>query len=270
MATLCGLRRRGYPPEAIRDFCEKIGVSKAFSVIDYSLLEACIRDNLNQNAPRAMAVLRPVKLVVDNYPAGKTEEITVEVNPNRPGDGTRKTVFSREIFIEADDYSENPPKGYFRLTPGLEVRLKGAYVVKCTGADKDENGRILAVHCTYDPETAGGNTPDGRKVKGTIHWVSAENAADCEIRLYSRLFLTENPSGEEAGEDFTANLNPDSLEILTGCKLEKQLLWAKAGDTFQFMRQGYFCADPDSSGGACPRPVFNRTVALKDSFAGKK
>ncbi|MDR1892651.1 MAG: glutamine--tRNA ligase/YqeY domain fusion protein [Oscillospiraceae bacterium] len=267
MATLCGLRRRGYPPEAIRDFCEKIGVSKAFSVIDYSLLEACVRDNLNQNAPRAMAVLRPIKLIVDNYPEDQTEEITVEVNPNRPGDGMRKTIFSREIFIETDDYSENPPKGYFRLTPGLEVRLKGAYIVKCTGADKDENGQILAVHCAYDPATTGGNTPDGRKVKGTIHWVSAQNAADCEIRLYSRLFLTENPSGEEAEEDFTVNLNPDSLAVLTGCKIERQLLTAKAGDTFQFMRQGYFCADPDSTG---ERLVFNQTVALKDSFAAKK
>ena len=267
MSTLCGMRRRGYPPEAIRDFCEKIGVSKAYSVIDYALLEACVRDRLNQSADRAMTVLEPLRLIIDNYPEGETEEIEVEINPNQPELGTRKTLFSRELFIERDDFCEEPPKGYFRLSPGREVRLKGAYLVQYASCEKDEAGNITAVHCTYDPASKGGNAPDGRKVKGTIHWVARENALDAEIRLYDRLFRVENPSDETGVSDFAENLNPESLRVLTGCKVERDVAAAKPGDTFQFMRQGYFCADLDSTP---EHPVFNRTAALKDSWAKQK
>ncbi len=267
MATICGMRRRGYPAEAIRDFCEKIGVSKAFSVIDMALLESCVRDNLNMNAERAMTVLRPVELVIDNYPDDLIEEIEVEVNPNKPEDGTRKTYFSKHIFIESDDFCEEPPKGYFRLCPEREVRLKGAYFIKYVSCEKDENGNITKIHCTYDPETKGGNAPDGRKVKGTIHWVSKENSCDATVNLYDRLFLVENPSDEETNGEFCSNINPESLTVLNGCKIEKDLASAKAGDKFQFMRQGYFCADKEST---AEHPIFNRTVALKDSWAKKK
>lgn len=263
MSTLCGMRRRGYTPAAIRDFCERIGVSKANSVIDFSLLEACIREDLNKTAPRAMAVLRPIKLIIDNYPEGQVEEIEVEVNPENPEMGKRTVEFSRELYIEEDDFMEEAPKKYFRLSPGREVRLKGAYYVTCTGCDKDENGNVTAVHCTYDPETRGGDAPDGRKVKGTIHFVSAAHAIDAEVRLYDRLFTAENPSDETGVTDFTDNLNKESMVVLDNAKLESNLRKLKAGDTFQFLRLGYFCVDNDSTP---ERPVFNRTVALKDSW----
>ncbi len=267
MATLCGMRRRGYPAAAIRDFCEKIGVSKAYSVIDYALLESCVRDNLNLNAERAMAVVRPIEVVIDNYPEGQSEVISVDINPNKPELGTRDVVFSKRIFIERDDFCEEPPKGYFRLCPDKEVRLKGAYFVRYLSCEKDENSEVVRVHCSYDPETKGGNAPDGRKVKGTIHWVSADNCVDAEVRLYDRLFLVENPSDEEGVGDFSENLNPNSMEIVTNCKIEKDLANRMAGETFQFMRQGYFCIDPDSTP---DHPVFNRTVPLKDSWAKKQ
>lgn len=263
MSTLCGMRRRGYTPEAIRDFCERIGVSKANSVIDFAMLEACVRDDLNKKAPRAMAVLNPIKLIVDNYPEGKTEMIEVEINPEDPSMGMRNVEFSRELYIEAEDFREEAPSKYHRLVPGREVRLKGAYYVTCTGCDKDENGNITAVHCTYDPESRGGQTPDGRKVKGTIHFVSAAHAIDAEIRLYDRLFNVENPSDETGVNDFTDNLNPDSMIVVKNAKLESNLKSAKVGDKFQFLRTGYFCKDKDSTE---EMPVFNRTAALKDSW----
>ena len=266
MASLCGMRRRGFPPEAIRDFCERIGVSKAFSVIDYVLLEACVRENLNQNAPRAMAVLHPLKVVIDNYPADRGEEIEMEVNPEKPEMGMRKVMFSREIYIEQDDFMENPVKKYFRLYPGGEVRLKSAYFVKCVSYDKDEDGNVTCVHCTYDPKSSGGNSPDGRKVKGTIHWVSAKHAVKAEVRLYDRLFNVENPSDEGETDDFVKNLNPNSVVVLKDCVIEKELKSAKPGDVFQFMRQGYFCIDKTSTQ---DHIVINRTVALKDSWKKK-
>ncbi len=266
MATICGLRRRGYPAEAIRDFCERIGVAKANSVVDFALLEACVRDNLNQNAPRAMAVLRPLKVIVDNYPEGKTEPIEVDINPNKPELGKTSVTFSKEIYIEQDDFAMEPPKGFFRLCPAREVRLKGAYFLKFASLDTDENGNITAVHCTYDPESYGGESPDGRKVKGTLHWVSATECADVTVNLYDRLFMVENPSNEVGVTHFTETLNPNSVETLKGCKIDRSLLSAKVGETFQFMRQGYFCVDPDSTEDAL---IFNRTVALKDSWAKK-
>lgn len=266
MATICGIRRRGYPAEAVRAFVDKIGVSKAYSVIDYALLESCVRDNLNENADRAMAVLHPLKVVIDNYLENKTEEISVEVNPSKPEKGKRSVTFSREIYIERDDFMLNPPGKYFRLCPEKEVRLKGAYYIKYASHETDEDGNITVVHCTYDPESYGGDTPDGRKVKGTLHWVDAGNCIDAEVRLYDRLFNVPNPSDEEGVSSFAENLNPDSLKILNGCKLDKSLCGVKPGDTFQFMRQGYFCVDTDST---TEHIVFNRTVALKDSFVKK-
>ena len=266
MATICGMRRRGYPAPAIREFVDKIGVSKAYSVIDYALLESCVRDYLNENAERAMAVLRPLKVVIDNYPEGKTEEIEIDINPAKPELGKRSVIFSREIYIEQDDFMLDPPGKYFRLCPAKEVRLKGAYFIKYASHESDENGNISVVHCTYDPDSFGGETPDGRKVKGTLHWVSEQNCIDAELRLYDRLFNVPNPSDEEGVSSFADNLNPDSLTVLTGCKLDKSLSDLKPGQTFQFMRQGYFCVDPDST---ADMPVFNRTVALKDSFAKK-
>ena len=267
MATLCGMRRRGYPAEAIRNFVEKIGVSKAYSVIDYALLESCVRDYLNQHAARTMAVLRPLKVIIDNYPEGKTEEIAVEINPNDPAAGKRTVPFTRELYIEADDFMLDPPGKYFRLCPEKEVRLKGAYYIKYASHETDASGNITAVHCTYDPESFGGETPDGRKVKGTLHWVSAAHAVDATVRLYDRLFNVENPSDEEGVDSFADNLNPQSLLTLTHCKLDAETAAAQPGQTFQFMRQGYFCADLDST---AENPVFNRTVALKDSFQPKQ
>ncbi len=267
MATICGMRRRGYPAEAVRAFVDKIGVSKAYSVIDYALLESCVRDYLNENADRAMAVLRPLKIVIDNYPEGQTEEIAVEVNPNKPEKGTKTVTFSREIYIEQDDFMLDPPGKYFRLCPTKEVRLKGAYYIKYASHETDEQGNITTVHCTYDPESRGGETPDGRKVKGTLHWVSADHCATATVRLYDRLFNVENPSDEEGVSSFADNLNPESLTVLENCKIDASLANAQVGDTFQFMRQGYFCVDKDSTK---ENIVFNRTVALKDSFAKKK
>ncbi len=266
MATICGMRRRGYPAEAVRDFVDKIGVSKAYSVIDYALLESCVRDYLNENADRAMAVLRPLKVVVDNYPDNKTEVIELDVNPNKPELGKTKVYFSKEIYIEADDFMLDPPGKYFRLCPQKEVRLKGAYFIKYASHETDQDGNITVVHCTYDPESFGGETHDGRKVKGTLHWVNANSCVDAEVRLYERLFNVPNPSDEDGVSSFADNLNPESLTVLKGCKLDKAYSDVKAGDKFQFMRQGYFCADKDSKHGAL---VFNRTVALKDSFQKK-
>ena len=267
MATICGMRRRGYPSQAVRAFVDKIGVSKAYSVIDYALLESCVRDYLNENADRAMAVLRPLKVVIDNYPEGKQEQIEVDVNPNKPEQGKTSVTFSREIFIEDDDFMLDPPGKYFRLCPAKEVRLKGAYFVKYASHEEDENGNITVVHCTYDPESRGGEAPDGRKVKGTLHWVSANNCISAEVRLYDRLFNVENPSDEEGVSSFADNLNPESLTVLTDAVIDASLKDVSVGDTFQFMRQGYFCVDKDST---AEKIVFNRTVALKDSFAKKK
>ncbi len=262
MATICGMRRRGYPAAAIRDFINRVGVSKAYSVVDFGLLEACVRDNLNKNAPRCMAVLRPLKVIIDNYPEDKTEELELPVNQDRPEMGTRKITFSKELFVEQEDFMIEPVKKYFRLFPGNEVRLRGAYFVRCVGYDTDENGNVTAVHCTYDPESRGGNSPDGRKVKGTLHWVSAKDSVPFEARLYDRLFNAENPSDESKGS-FKDNLNPDSLVVLDGCRLEGGLSDVKIGDTFQFMRQGYFCVDKSS---ASDKIIFNRTVQLNSSW----
>lgn len=266
MATLCGMRRRGYPAEAIRAFVDKIGVSKANSVIDYALLESCVRDYLNENADRAMAVLRPLKVVIDNYPEDKTEYIEVDINPNKPELGKKKVAFTREVYIEQDDFMLNPVGKYFRLCPEKEVRLKGAYYVKYASHETDENGNIVAVHCTYDPESFGGETPDGRKVKGTLHWVSAKYAVPATVRLYERLFNVSNPSDEEGVSSFADNLNHESLTTLSGCMLEANLASARVGDRFQFMRQGYFCIDKDSTP---DNIIINRTVALKDSFKAR-
>ena len=266
MATICGMRRRGYPAKAIRNFVEKIGVSKANSVIDYALLESCVRDYLNENAAREMVVLRPLKIVIDNYPADKQEFIEVDINPNKPELGKKKVSFSNELYIEQDDFMLDPPGKYFRLCPAREVRLKGAYYIKYASAEKDHDGNITCVHCTYDPESRGGETPDGRKVKGTIHFVDAKASVDAEIRLYERLFNVENPSDEEGVSSFADNLNPESLTILKGAKADLSLKSAKPGDTFQFMRQGYFCTDIESTK---DKLIFNRTVPLKDSFSKK-
>ena len=266
MATICGMRRRGYPAKAIRNFVEKIGVSKANSVIDYALLESCVRDYLNENAAREMVVLRPLKIVIDNYPADKQEFIEVDINPNKPELGKKKVSFSNELYIEQDDFMLDPPGKYFRLCPAREVRLKGAYYIKYASAEKDHDGNITCVHCTYDPESRGGETPDGRKVKGTIHFVDAKASVDAEIRLYERLFNVENPSDEEGVSSFADNLNPESLTILKGAKADLSLKGAKPGDTFQFMRQGYFCTDIESTK---DKLIFNRTVPLKDSFSKK-
>ena len=262
MATICGMRRRGYPAAAIRDFINRVGVSKAYSVVDFGLLEACVRDDLNKNAPRCMAVLRPLKVIIDNYPEDQTEELALPVNQDRPEMGTRKITFSKELFVEQEDFMIEPVKKYFRLFPGNEVRLRGAYFVKCVGYDTDENGNVTAVHCTYDPESRGGNSPDGRKVKGTLHWVSEKDSVPFEARLYDRLFNAENPSDESKGS-FKDNLNPDSLVVLDGCRLEGGLRDVKPGDTLQFMRQGYFCVDKSSTS---DKIIFNRTVQLNSSW----
>ena len=263
MPTLCGLRRRGYTPASIRNFCDRIGVSKVNSTVEYGFLEHCLREDLNIKAQRTMAVLNPVKLVITNYPEDKTELFEVENNPERPEDGTRTVSFSREVWIEREDFMEEPVKGYFRLFPGNEVRLKTAYVVRCTGCKKAPDGTVEEIYAEYDPQTRGGNTPDGRKIKGTIHWVDAKTAVDAEVRLYDSLFTVPDP---EAG-DYLQELNPDSLRVLNGCKVEPSLKEAKVGQSFQFMRQGYFCLDNrDSTPGHL---VFNRSVSLKDSFKKK-
>ncbi|MEE8591772.1 MAG: glutamine--tRNA ligase/YqeY domain fusion protein [Spirochaetia bacterium] len=265
MPTLSGLRRRGYTPEAIRALCDRTGVSKTNSTVDISLLQYFIREDLNKRAPRVMVVLRPLKVIIDNYPEGKVEEVEAENNPEDPAAGTRLLSFSRVLYIEQEDFREDPPKKYFRLSPGREVRLKHAYYITCTQVVKDEStGEILEVHCTYDPQTRGGWSEDGRKVRGTLHWVSAEHALDGEVRLYDLLFTKENPGEEEEGGDFKDDLNPNSLEVLEGVKLESSLRGAVPGDRCQFLRQGYFCVDPDSKEN---RLVFNRTVTLRDSWA---
>lgn len=265
MPTLCALRRRGYTPASIKNFIELVGVSRTNSIVDWGLLEHCVREDLNKNADRVMGVLNPLKVVIENYPEDKTEEFDVENNPEKPERGTRKVPFSREIYIEQDDFMVNPPSKYFRLKPDGEVRLKNAYFIKCTGYETDENGNVTLVKATYDPESRGGESPDGRKVRGTIHWVSAEHAVDVEVRLYDMLFKVENPDDIPEGGDYKDNLNPDSLIVLNHSKVEPVLKDAKPGDRFQFLRMGYFCVDnkdskPDSL-------VFNKTVGLKDTWA---
>ena len=268
MPTLCGLRRRGYTPASVRNFCDRIGVAKVSSTVEYAFLEHCLREDLNESAARVMAVLDPIKLTITNYPEGQSETVTVENNPNRPEDGTRQVSFSRDLWIEADDFLAQPIPKYKRLFPdGPECRLKGAYLIKCTGCVTDENGNVIEVLATYDPESRGGDPADGRKVKGaTIHWVDANNCVDAEVRQYDNLFNDADP--DAAGKDYLSCLNPDSLKILTGCKLEKSLADAKAPASFQFMRLGYFC--PDSKDSSPDHLVFNRSVGLKDSFKPTK
>ncbi len=260
MPTISGLRRRGYTPEAIRDFCDRIGVAKSNSVVDFALLEHCIREDLNAKAPRVMAVLRPLKVVIDNYPEGQVEELDAENNPENPETGSRKLPFSKVLFIEQEDFMEDPPKKYFRLSPGQEVRLKHAYIVRCEQVIKDAAGQVVEVHCSYDPETKSGGVASGRKVKGTLHWVSAAHAVPAEVRLYDQLFVAEDP---EMGENYQANLNPQSLIALTGCLLEPSMAAAAVGSRYQFLRQGYFYADRNPAGGL----VYNRIVSLRDSWA---
>ncbi len=265
MPTVCAFRRRGVPAEAIRDFCEKIGVTKFNSLTDIALLDFCIRENLNRTSPRRMAVMNPVKLVIDNYPEGLVEEMDVINNPEDPEAGSRKVPFSGTVYIERDDFMEEPVKQFHRMAPGKEVRLRCAYLVTCTGIDKDADGNITAIHCTYDPESRGGNAPDGRKVKGTIHWVSAAHALEAEARLYDRLFTIEDTNAIPEGQDYKDFLNPDALKI-TKCLVEPSLADVKPGERFQFERIGYFCADSqDHQPGT--KPVFNRTVPLKDSWS---
>ncbi len=263
MPTICGLKRRGYTPASIRNFVATVGVSKVNSVVDYALLEHCLREDLNKTALRVMTVIDPIKLIVDNYPEGEVEYFDAQNNPEDENAGTRKIPFSRELYIEREDFMEDPPKGYFRLTPGKEVRLKHAYYVTCTGCDKDENGNVTCVHCTYDPNSKGGWTDDGRKVKGTLHWVSAAHAVDAEVRLYDRLFAVANPDDVEEGKTYLDNLNPDSLKVFPNAKAEPSCADMAPYTNLQFLRMGYFTVDPDSKPG---KPVFNRSVGLKDSF----
>lgn len=264
MPTISGLRRRGYTPESIRNFSEKVGVAKRDGIIDVALLEHSIREDLNKRAKRVMGVLDPLKVIITNYPEDKEEFLEALNNPEDESMGIRILPFSKILYIENEDFMENPPKGYFRLSPGTEVRLRYAYFIKCNNIIKDENGKILEIHCSYDPESKGGKSPDGRKVKATLHWVSAKHAIDTEIRLYERLFTIEDPSGDKEGKDFREFLNPDSLQVITQAKLEPIIKEAKSGDKFQFERKGYFCYDKDSTSSL---PVFNRTVSLKDSWA---
>jgi len=264
MPTLSAMRRRGYTPEAIRAFCDRIGVAKRDSIVDVALLEHAVRDDLNRRAPRTMGVLRPAKLVITNYPAGQVEEVEVQVNPEDPGTGMRKVPFSRELWIESDDAREVPPPKYHRLFPGNEVRLRGAYFVRCTSVVKDAAGNVVELSCTYDPATRGGDAPDGRKVKGTIHWISAAHSVPASVRLYEPLFTKENPNDESDGADWRTMLNKHSLETLEGCRVDRATADLPAGSVVQFERLGYFCKDPDSKPGA---PVFNRTITLKDTWA---
>ncbi|GAB4225336.1 MAG: glutamine--tRNA ligase/YqeY domain fusion protein [Acidobacteriota bacterium] len=264
MPTLRGMRRRGFPPEAIRAFCDRVGVAKRNSVVDVGLLEHAVRDELNRTSPRAMAVLDPLKLVIENYPEELVEEFDCVNNPEDPSAGTRKVPFSREIWIERDDFREDPPRKFFRLAPGREVRLRYAYLITCRDVVKDADGRVVELRCTYDPATRGGDAPDGRKVRGTLHWVSARHAVEGEVRLYDRLFTAPHPE-EDRERDFVELLNPDSLQVVRGCKLEPMLGDVRPGERWQFERKGYFCVDPDSL--AAGHPVFNRTVTLKDTWA---
>ncbi len=264
MPTISGFRRRGYTPEAIRDFCDRIGVAKNDSTVDIALLEHCLRQDLNQRAPRVMGVLDPIKVIIDNYPEGQTEEMEAVNNPEDESAGTRLVPFSREVYIERADFMENPPRRFYRLFPGQEVRLRYAYYITCTDVVKDEQGEVVEIHCTYDPESRGGGTPDGRRVRGTLHWVSAPHALEAEVRLYDHLFTKEDPDDVAAGQDFTANINPNSLEVIPAAKVEPSLAGAAPGTRYQFERKGYFVVDPDST---AEKPVFNRTVSLRDTWA---
>jgi len=265
MPTISGLRRRGYTAESIWDFLDRIGMAKSNNIVDYALLEHCIREELNKTASRYMAVLKPLKVIIDNYPEDQVEELEAINNPEDESAGTRNVPFSKELYIEQDDFMEDPPKKFYRLAPGREVRLRYAYFLKCNSVVKDDDGNVVELHCTYDPETKGGDAPDGRKVKATLHWVSAKHAITSEVRLYEKLFLIENPDDAPEGRDFTANINPDSLEILADCKLEPALAHVKPGERVQFERKGYFCADTKYS--SEDKLVFNRTVTLKDDWA---
>ncbi|MEI6437138.1 MAG: glutamine--tRNA ligase/YqeY domain fusion protein [Candidatus Omnitrophota bacterium] len=264
MPTISGMRRRGYPASAIREFCHRIGVGKVDNTIDLSLLEFCVREELNKKAPRVMAVLRPLKVVIENYPEGQSEELAAVNNPEDPSAGTRNVPFGRELYVERDDFREEPSKDFFRLTPGREVRLRYAYFLKCERVVKDADGHVVELRCTYDPATRGGNSPDGRKVKATIHWVAAPQAATIEVRLYDKLFTAADPSDVKAGGDYKDNLNPGSLSVIADAKAEPSLARVAAGAVYQFERLGYFCADPDAADG---RLIFNRTVTLKDELA---
>jgi glutaminyl-tRNA synthetase len=264
MPTLAGIKRRGFTPEAIRNFCAAIGVSKTTGIVELGLLEHHVREDLNKRVQRVMAVLKPLKVVIDNYPEGQAEEMDAVNNPEDASAGTRKVPFSKVLYIEQDDFREDPPKHFYRLSPGREVRLRYGYFITCTSLVKNDAGEVVEVHCTYDPATRGGNSPDGRKVKATIHWVSAQHAIDAEVRVYDNLFTKENPSDVPEGQDFTANLNPKSLEVVPDAKVEPSLATAKDGERYQFERLGYFCVDQDSKPGHL---VFNRTLALKDTFA---
>jgi len=264
MPTLCGMRRRGYTPVAIREFLKRVGVSKTESTVDIALLEHCLRQDLNKTSPRVMTVLRPLRVVIDIYPEDQVEEMEAINNPEDASAGTRKVPFSKVLYIEREDFREDPPKKFFRLSPGREVRLRYAYFITCTEVVKDDSGEVVELHCTYDPATRGGDAPDGRKVKSTLHWVSAAHAIPAEVRLYDHLYAKENPADVAEGGDFKSSLNPNSLEVLTSCRVEPSLAGAKPGQRYQFERQGYFCVDPDS---ADERLVFNRTVSLRDSWA---
>ena len=266
MPTISGLRRRGYTPESIRDFCDRIGLAKRESMVDIALLEHCLREDLNKRAPRVMAVLQPLRVIIDNYPEGKVEMLDAENNPEDPSMGTRKIPFSRELYIEHEDFREDPPKKFFRLSPGREVRLKHAYYIKCEKVVKDqETGEIVEIHCSYDPETRGGWSKDGRMVRGTLHWVSVPHSVEVEVRLYDHLFTKEDPAEGEEGVDWRSYLNPKSLEILTSCRIEPSLAETKPGDWFQFLRKGYFCLDSVDS--STEKHVFNRTATLRDTWA---
>jgi glutaminyl-tRNA synthetase len=264
MPTLSGLRRRGFSPEAIRNFCTTIGVNKFNSTVDYALLEHCLRQDLNATSSRVMAVLNPLKVVITNYPEGDIDQLDAVNNPEDASAGTRKVPFGKEIYIERDDFMEEPPRKFFRLAPGREVRLRYAFFITCNEVIKDDAGNITELHCTYDPQTRGGDAPDGRKVKATLHWVSAEHAVDAEVRLYEHLFKKENPDDTEDGQDFTANINPESLSVLANCKAEPAVAEMKPLDRCQFERLGYFCMDPDST---TEKLVFNKTVGLRDTWA---
>jgi glutaminyl-tRNA synthetase len=264
MPTLSGIRRRGFTPEAIRNFVGAIGVSKTNGTLELAMLEHFVREDLNKRAPRVMAVLRPLKVVIDNYPEGQSEEVEAVNNPEDESAGKRKVPFSKVLYIEQDDFREDPPKQYYRLSPGREVRLRYGYFITANSVVKNEKGEVIEVHCTYDPATRGGNAPDGRKVKSTIHWVSASHAVDAEVRVYDKLFTKEDPNQVEAGQEFTANLNPQSLEVISDAKVEPSLAGAPTESRYQFERLGYFCVDPDSKPG---KLVFNRTMALKDTWA---
>jgi glutaminyl-tRNA synthetase len=264
MPTLAGLRRRGYTPEAIREFCHRVGIAKTNSLTDAALLEHCVRDDLNRHAPRRMAVLRPLKVVIENYPDGQVDYLDAVNNPEDPDAGVRQVPFARTIYIERDDFMEDPPPKFYRLAPGREVRLRYGYFIRCVDVERDASGQVVALRCTYDPETRGGSAPDGRKVRATLHWVAADAALDAEVRLFDHLFTTPNPDDVPEGGNWRDFLNANSLETLTECKVEPSLGDAASGERFQFERQGYFCADSDSTAGHL---VFNRTVALRDSWA---